>query len=457
MDATTQQLVDFAMQSDFASLPAPAVHECKRRLIDSFGCAIGAYEEPLSRSARKIAHQYVSARGASVWGSGVRTMPEAAAFANGIMLRYLDLSDTYVGKCRGHPSDTMAGVLAVAEAVGADGPSVINAVVLAYDVYCSLINAVDFNSKGWDQPVYGVLAGALAAGRLMKLSAQQMGDAVSLALVPNMALVRTRQGELSSWKGCAGANAARNSVFAAQLAKEGFTGPTDVFEGRGGLWSIVGRFDVPLPTGSAPHMMTQTHLKSLPVCYHGQSAVIAALDLRKRVKAADVREIRIDTYHTAVMMMGGDPDRWAPATRETADHSLPYCVAIALLDGEVTAQSFTQERLQDPAVQGLMRMVKVNEDAALCAQYPESVPSRVSIKTAGDELLSAEVRYPTGHAMNVMSDAEVEKKFRGMFTGSDRAGRGERILETIWKLDQVGDFGREVIGLLTFPASNVDA
>ena len=104
-----------------------------------------------------------------------------------------------------------------------------------------------------------------------------------------------------------------------------------------------------------------------------------------------------------------------------------------------------------------MRMVKVNEDAALCAQYPESVPSRVSIKTAGGELLSAEVRYPTGHAMNVMSDAEVEKKFRGMFTGSDRAGRGERILETIWKLDQVGDFGREVIGLLTFPASNVDA
>ena len=170
-----------------------------------------------------------------------------------------------------------------------------------------------------------------------------------------------------------------------------------------------------------------------------------------------MREIRIDTYHTAVMMMGGDPDRWAPATRETADHSLPYCVAIALLDGEVTAQSFTQERLQDPAVQGLMRMVKVTEDAALCAQYPESVPSRVSIKTAGGELLSAEVRYPTGHAMNVMSDAEVEKKFRGMFTGSDRAGRGERILETIWKLDQVGDFGREVIGLLTFPASNVDA
>ncbi len=455
MDATTQQLVDFALQSEFAALPAQTVHECKRRLIDTFGCAIGAYDEPLSRSARAVAGRYARTPGASIWGTGVQTAPEAAAFANGVMLRYLDLSDTYVGKCRGHPSDTIAGVLAVAESVGADGRSVINAVVLAYDVYCGLMDAVDFNSKGWDQPVYGVLAGALAAGKLMGLSSAQMGDAVALALAPNMALAQARRGDLSSWKGCAGANAARNAVFAAELAQDGFTGPTAVFEGQGGLWDVVGRFEVPLPAGpAAPHLLTQTHLKSLPICYHGQSAVLAALDLRKRVSAGDVREIQIDTYHIAVMMMGSEPSRWAPETRETADHSLPYCVAIALLDGEVTAQSFTPERLHDPVVANLMRKIKVSENAELCAQYPESVPSRVSITTSSGEVLAAEVRYPSGHAKNPLSDADVERKFRAMFAGREDAGRCERLLETLWSLEKVRDFSRDVIGLLAFPARN---
>src|SRR4051812_29982105 len=171
MDASTKKLVDFAMQAEFAALPAAAVHECKRRLIDTFGCAIGAFDEGLSRSARAIAQQYAKTPGVKVWGSELQTMPEAAAFANGVMLRYLDLSDTYVGKCRGHPSDMIAGILAVGDAVKADGRSVITATVLAYDVYGALVDAVDFNEKGWDQPVYGVIAGALAAGKLMRLSA----------------------------------------------------------------------------------------------------------------------------------------------------------------------------------------------------------------------------------------------------------------------------------------------
>jgi 2-methylcitrate dehydratase len=448
MDATTERLVDFAMQAEFSALPAQCVHECKRRLIDAVGCAMGAYAEPLSRSARAIAQHYATTPGVRVWGSTVQTAPEAAAFANGVMLRYLDLSDTYVGKCRGHPSDTISGVLAVAESVGADGPSVINAVVLAYDIYCGFIDAIDFNSKGWDQPVYGVLAGVLAAGKLLRLSRQQMVNAVALALAPNMALGQTRQGDLTSWKGCAGSNAARNSIFAAMLAQEGFTGPTAVFEGKAGLWDIVGRFEVPLPSGSDPHRLTLTHLKSLPVCYHGQSAVLGALELRPRVCAQEISEIRIDSYHTAVAMMGADPSRWAPTTRETADHSLPYCVAIALLDGEVTAGSFADARLQDPAVVSLMCKVKVSESPVLCAQYPEAVPSRVSIEMSSGDVLMTEVRYPTGHARNPMNDAEVEKKFRGLFLTCGNASQCDEILKALWALDEVDDFAGEVLRLL---------
>src|SRR5687768_8049836 len=435
MDATTERLVDFAQRARFDALTPDTVHECKRRLADTLACAIGAYDEPLSGMARRIARRYAQPDGAGVWGSALRVMPEAAAFANGVMLRFTDLSDTYLGKSRGHPSDVIAGILAVAQHVHADGPSVINAVTLAYDVYCGCIDAIDLNSKGWDQPVYSVVACALGAGTLMGLSREQLGNAVSLALAPNMALVQTRRGELSSWKGCAGANASRNAVFAAMLAQEGFTGPAAVFEGEGGLWDIVGRFDWPLPA-SPGAMIGQTHLKSLPICYHGQSAVLGALELKPRVRVQDIVEIHVESYRTAVHMMGSDASRWAPTTRETADHSMPYVVATALIDGEVTADSFAPARLADPALAALMGKVKVSESADLSALYPEAAPSRVSFRLASGEVLTSEVKYPKGHAKSPMQDVEVEQKFRQLFAAFGSAAQCDAALRALWELDR---------------------
>ena len=207
----------------------------------------------------------------------------------------------------------LSGILAVADHLHADGPSVINATVLAYDVYCSFADSVDINSRRWDQPVYAILGCVAGAGRLMGLSREQMANAVSLALTPNMALLQTRHGDLSSWKGCAGANASRNAVFAALLAQEGFTGPADVFEGQFGLWNVVRKFDWKLPGGKS-HMTAHTHIKSLPVCYHGQSSVLCALEMRPRVRLLDIREIHVESYGAAVRMMGSDATRWAPAT-----------------------------------------------------------------------------------------------------------------------------------------------
>src|SRR3954468_789506 len=287
MDATTLRLADYAFRPEFSALPAATLHACKQHVIDTLASALGAYDEPLSKMARRIARRYAGTPEAGIWGSSLRTSAEAAAFANGVMLRYLDLSDTYLSKSRGHPSDMTSGILAVADHLGSDGRSVLGAITLAYDVYCSFMDAIDINSKGWDQPVYSVLGCVLGVGRLLKLSREQMANAVALALAPNMALTQTRRGDLSAGKGCAGANASRNAVFAAMLAAEGFTGPTAVFEGEGGLWDVVGRYgSPPPPIPSVPHMTGQTHMKRLPVCYPGQSAVEASLELPTRVKLA---------------------------------------------------------------------------------------------------------------------------------------------------------------------------
>jgi 2-methylcitrate dehydratase len=361
------------------------------------------------------------------------------------MVRLLDISDTYLGKSRGHPSDMTSGIMAAAESVRADGKSVLEAIALAYDVYCSFCDAIDANSKGWDQPVYSVLGCVLGVGKILGLTRGQMGNAVSLALAPNMALAQSRRGHLSTWKGCAGANASRNAVFAATLAKEGFTGPTAVFEGEGGLWDVVGRFDWPLPEHG--RMVAETHVKSLPVCYHGQSPVLAAMTLRARIDIARIEDIQVDTYRTAVNMMGADPSRWAPTTRETADHSLPYCVSIALLDGDVTNASFAESRLRDDAVASLMRKVKVREDAALSAAYPEASPGRVSIRMMSGETHTLEVTYPTGHAKNPIDDAAIERKFRSMLSGRRSTRQCDAALRALWDLERAADV-RSVIRLL---------
>jgi 2-methylcitrate dehydratase len=445
MDKTTLKLVDYVMAVDFANLSPVVVDACKIRLIDTFGCAIGAYHAPLCQQTREMAHRYSGTPAASVLGCERPSTAEMAAYANGVMLRFLDLSDSYRVKSGGHPSDVIAGLLAVAEFARADGRSLITAIVVAYEVYCAFCEAIDINSKGWDQPVYSILASVLAAGKLLGLTREQMGHAVALALAPNMALHQTRRGELSNWKNNAAANASRNAVFAVLLARDGCTGPTAIFEGRAGVFDVVGRFDWP-ELDRSPSRLSRTHLKSFPVNYHGQSAVWAALDLRPKVRLEDIAKIHVEGYHSAVEEMGSDPAHWAPRTHETADHSIPYVVATALLDGEITHASFSEQQLNDPRKARLMGMTTVAEDKALTARFPESAPCRMTITLADGLTIESYVQSPRGHANNPLGETEVERKFLSLSRDYCDEAQSRAILSALFKLDGVQDVG-EVLRL----------
>jgi len=437
MDATTEKLVDYTMGVRYEDLPIETVIAAKQRILDTLGCVAGAYDHPVSVSARRLAQRYSMDTDATILGGPGGVAPEMAAFANSTMLRLLDLSDTYRVQSGGHPSDILGAILAAAEMGDGDGKSLITAVAVGYEIYCSCCDAADLNGKGWDQPVYGVVASALAAGKLIGLDRAQMGHATAMAITPNLATLQTRSGELSNWKGCAGANAARNGLFAAILAQEGFTGPDQPIEGKFGLWDMVEAFEWPLEIGKSPYRIANSHVKCFPVCYHGQTAVWTALEMRDRFELEDIEAVKIDTYAVAKSMMADAPSRWAPQTPETADHSLPYVVSLALRDGGIGLDAYDDDKLFDPDLAELMQRITVEAPDEMTDAYPRTSPSRITVRLKDGSEMQNGLTYPKGHNQAPMSDAEIASKFRGLFTAYRDEVSADAMIELIGSLDTV--------------------
>jgi 2-methylcitrate dehydratase len=411
-----ERLAEFAHATRFEDLPPVVVVEARRRLLDTLGCAVGALAEPAPVIARRVAGRVQGDPAVMLIGGGTSTV-DWAAFSNGVHIRYLDCNDTYLSLEPAHPSDNWAAVMAAGEAALAHGRAWIAAAAVAYEVQCRLCDAASIRARGWDHTTYGSLSATLAAAKLLGLSHQETVHALGIAGTTGTALRLTRAGELSMWKGCAFAFAARNAVFAALLAADGLTGPAPLFEGEMGFFQQVSG-PISLPRLGGPRaedwMLPKTSIKFVPAEYHSQSAIAAAFSLRPKVGAPRrIRSIEIATFRAAVEIIGKDPEKWRPMTRETADHSLPYCTAVALVDGRITAEQFSPERLADPALLDLVARTHVVEDPELTAGYPAGIPNRVTVTLDDGTRLSAEVAYPPGHDKNPLSDVGLAEKFHG--------------------------------------------
>src|SRR5215475_9182952 len=258
------QFAEYACALQFEDLSRDTVHEVKRRLIDSIGCALGAWNEEPCRIARQVASEFSAKNGATIIGTHHQAPPDWAAFANGCCIRYFDYNDTYLSKEPAHPSDDIAAALAAAESVGANGRELITAIALAYEVQCRFCDAASIRARGWDHVTYGAFSTALAGAKLMHLDPERTRHAVNIAGVAGAAMRQARVGELSHWKGVAFANAARHGVFSALLARAGMTGPGPIFEGQMGfekqlgvsLGNVAEKFSVPFAeNGDGPASM----------------------------------------------------------------------------------------------------------------------------------------------------------------------------------------------------------
>lgn len=439
--ALERQIVDFTAALRFEDLPDMAVRAAKMRVLDSIGVAMAAYLAPPARIARRMAQPTAGAHGARVWGAQTRTTLDAAAFANGVMVRYLDLNDAWRTMDAHHPSDYLPGILGVAESCESSGKAFIEALAVAYEIMCRFTDAMPFNTEGWDQPVTGAMGTAMATGRLIGLDKDQLGHALSLAVIPNLCTYQTRAGELSMWKGCAGPNGARNGIFAALLAGEGMTGPYDAFDGIFGVWNqaLQGKkYKISLPDGSADWDwgLVQTNIKTWPVRDSCQLPIMTAQSLRKKLSLPDIASLRIETYKSAWEGAVKDPELWAPRTRETADHSMLVGVACTLVDGDITPDTFENERFLDADILDLIGKTKVDVVEEFSAATPQVRNCRITATTKAGERIVAHEVTTLEDIKKGMPDEVLKEKFSRCVARTFEPARRDAVIAAVDALDE---------------------
>ena len=448
-DSPTSLIAGYAAGLDPALIGEGASHAMRNRLVDAVGCALGAFDGEPCVAARSIAATATARPGASVIGLAEPSTPELAAFANGCLVRYLDFNDTYHTEGGGHPSDMAPAVLAAAEINGRSGREAMAGLHVAYEVFAALADAVPMRDRGWDYGAFLAIATAAGAGRVLGLDAEKLSDAVSLAVTPNMPLFVTRTGELSNWKGCASAYAAMAALFAARLAAAGVTGPPRPFEGKFGLWEqATGPFDLgglgsPVDGLSA---VERTSCKLNPSDFETQIPAEVFTGLHAEgVRPDDIESIGVSTYYVAWDLIGGGQgdhdEKWDPQRRETADHSLPYVIAVALTDGEVTKASFAPDRVADPALRPLMSRITVAEDPEITRTWTAKPAYDFAVSLRDGQSRRIRVDHPRGHFHRPLSDEDFDGKFLANAAAAAGPDTAHELLATLRGIDELETLG----------------
>ena len=409
MDKITEQLVTFTNDFSAANLNASATAKATALLVDSMACIVAGVGSEAAPMMARIARRVQANPCATVFGFGLQTSPEIAALANAMMVRAYDYNDAYLG----HPSDMIPGVLAAGEVSRASGMQVLTAIALAYEIYGAFERSAPRVKAGLDQGTFMNVGVALAAGKLWGLSREQLANAASLALVPNMPLGVSRWGELTMMKGCATAFAVRNGVFAAMLAQEGFTSAQEPYSGLYGLHHITGPFELRLPLDVSQRVVEFAYIKPIPAENNTIAIAELAPEIRAWTPVEEIESIDIDIA-TGYEVHLADESKYDPKTRESADHSFPYILARALVDGGITLDSYTPERVADPAIRPLMQKIRVHASAELRrimseSKGPEAKPSKIRIRTTDGrefarDLIGTAV-IPTGRKMSAVGSS----------------------------------------------------
>lgn len=447
LDSVQERLTGYACRLDYDGLPVDAVHAAKVRIIDTLGALIGGFFGEPCQMGRNLAARVPDPHGSTIIGTRIRTTPDMAAFANATAARYVEMNDVYhwPGSSGGHPSDVLVPILAVAEQGRASGREFIAGVVLGYEIYLRLSDAI--SHSGFDCANFACLGVSAASAKLMGLTPSQTSHAIGMAAVSGNILKQVRTGHLSMWKAVAAGQAGRAGIFAAQLAREGMEGPHLPFEGKHGWCKHVAGVPIALDSmggNGTPFKIGDVLIKQRSSCATTISSILAAEKAAVLLgsRQGEVKKVTVEAYEKAKVGMGTGEHHWNPQSRETADHSIPYVVAATLMDGTVTPRQFNDAHIWSPELRRLLAKIEVVANDEFTRAY-ENLPvvhrTRVTVVMADGEKIIGESGGDKGDLSNPKSDAEIEEKFRSMTEDHIGGKRVRVLLDRLWNLEQLQD------------------
>lgn len=369
----------------FEDLSKEEIEALKGRVLDAVGCAIGALDSTTIKSIQTMTHNLTNDGSVTMIGGG-KTTPDNAALFNGAAIRYLDYNDSYLAKgetC--HPSDNISAVLAATEHNKGNGKDFLLGLAIAYQIQCRLSDEAPVRKYGFDHTVQEAYGAAAGAAKALGLDAKQIANAIAISGTSYNSLRVTRTGELSNWKGLAAPNTARGAMSSALLAKYDITGPREVFEGNKGFYeTIAGKFDIDWEREGLDRVLG-TIIKRYNAEIHSQSSIEGLIEFKneKNIPAEDIKEIRLDTFDVAFHIIGGgeEGDKKQIRLKEEADHSLPYMLSAAYLDGQVLPAQYEQDRILKDDIQNLLQKVTVKENPEFSQRFPKEMAIKLEIET----------------------------------------------------------------------------
>jgi len=429
----------FIQDTSFDDLPEKVVEATKKRILDSVGIGIGARGGEPVGIVEDTVLELEGAGPCRLWGTEEGASPPQAAMMNTALTRYLDFMDSFLAPGETpHPSDTIASAVVTGEYEGRSGEELVTAVATAYEIQAALAWNAPVRDRGWDHVTHTIFSATAGAAKMLDLSEDATRNALGIAGTAHNALRVTRTGNIGMWKGIASADTARNAVYSAMLADNGMEGPQDVFEGEKGWKHIVsGEFDCEYDRECSS--VLDTMAKRYIAETYAQSAVEGLLQLidREDIDPEDIDAIELTTFHGAYQIIGGGAggDRHTVEEREQADHSLPYMLAVAALDGRLMDAQYRPDRIRQDDVQGLLQDVTVQEDDALTERFEDGEMPAVLDIHVGDDRYHIEKSAFTGHPQDPMTWEQAEQKFHGIVGDYYDRERREEIVDCVRSLE----------------------
>src|SRR5256885_4714 len=438
----------WAAALEFNHLSQGAVYQAKRFLLDSVGCALGGYQQHDVKIALQVIDEIAGRGPATVIGTGKSIDPVLASFANALMIRCMDYNDIYWKQDPSHPSDIFPAALACCERAKSDGRELIVGLVLGHEFEMRFCEAAfpGIRERGWHHATLTAFVSPLVAGRALHLSWEQIQHAVGISASRHCTLGAVTAGKLTMMKNTVDPMATQSGVLAALMAEKGYTGPEHGIDGKAGLTHCFGpewKLSLLADGLGDSWRITQCGMKAFPTEALTHTAISAVLDLIKtnNLKPHQVEKVQIRSLARAADILS-DPSKYDPRTKETADHSLSYVIAAAIVDRQVTPAQFEMKKIMDPAIRAQLKKVEVVADPEIEKVFPALQRVVVNITTIEGRTFSKQLDYPKGDPRNPLTDAEVEEKFAALADGVLSAGAHKKLQHARWNLEKVGSVSK---------------